>query len=212
VAATPLYQAAAAKEGTTFTGTVQVAAAAPNYTAQCLDLINRSVNFVQLSVSPPVAARVVRDCDTQGYRGYFGASAAAVMPPLYDTPGLKLAGGLNAFPWWVDDAPVKHYREVMAAQGVDQKAWAQPVATALWATGQLFTKAVSAAGGTPTDQVTRQTVLAAYGKVSNETLDGLLPQPITFTADKPAPPVDCYWLYQYQDGSFQGRLQPTCPS
>jgi branched-chain amino acid transport system substrate-binding protein len=212
VAASPLYQAAAAKEGTTFTGNVQVAAAAPNYTAQCLDLINRRVDFVQLSVVSSVGVRVVRDCDTQGYGGYFGASGSSVTANLYDTPGIKLAGGLNAFPWWVDDAPVQHFREVMTARKVDQKDWAQPAATAMWATGELFTKALGTAAAQPDAQVTRQTVLAAYGAVSQETLGGLLPQPITFTANQPAGPVNCYWLYQYENGSFHGRLQPSCPS
>ena len=37
----------------------------------------------------------------------------------------------------MDDAPVKHYREVMTARKVDQKDWAQPAATAMWATGEL---------------------------------------------------------------------------
>ena len=73
---------------------------------------------------------MVRDCDTQGYTGYFGASGSSVTADLYDTPGIKLAGGLNAFPWWVDDAPVQQYRAVMTARKVDQKDWAQPASTA----------------------------------------------------------------------------------
>src|SRR5256884_3604813 len=52
-------------------------------------------------------------CKTQGYLGYFGASATSVTAALYNTRGIKLAGGLNAFPWWVDDAPVKNFRDAM---------------------------------------------------------------------------------------------------
>jgi branched-chain amino acid transport system substrate-binding protein len=88
----------------------------------------------------------------------------------------------------------------------------QPASTAMWASGELFKKALTPVAGNASDPVTRQTVLAAYGKVKGETLDGLLPQPITFTADQPAPPVNCYWLYQYQNGAFAGSAQPTCPS
>ena len=55
----------------------------------------------------------------------------------------------------------------------------------MWATGELLKKALATAAGPASAAVTRQTVLAAYGAVSGETLDGLLPQPITFTANQP---------------------------
>jgi branched-chain amino acid transport system substrate-binding protein len=212
VAAIPVFEAAAKAAGTTYAGTVKIAASAPNYTAECLDLVRRKADFVQLSIGPSVGVRLVQDCQTQGYKGYFGSSAGGVTAELYDTKGIHLAGALNAFPWWVDDTPVKQYRDAMAARGVDAKDWANPNATAMWATGKLFARALSTAAGQPGDQVTRQTVLAAYGKVSGETVDGLLPEPMTFTADKPGPPVNCFWLYQYKDGAFTGDLKPTCGS
>ena len=211
VAAMPLFDAATKAAGATYAGTVKVAASAPNYTAECLNLVRGKADFVQLSVAPAVGVRVVQDCQTQGYKGYFGSSAAGVMSSLYDTPGIRLAGGLNAFPWWVDDAPVKHFREVMAARNVPEKDWAQPTATALWATGELFAKAMAKAAAQPEAKVTRETVLDAYGKISGETLDGLLPQPITFKANEPASPVNCYWLYDYQNSAFKGTLTPSCP-
>ncbi len=212
VAAVPLFEAAAKAAGNTYSGTMQVAAAAPNYTAQCLDLVNRKVDFVQLSISPAVGVRVVKDCQTQGYTGYFGSSASAISPTLYHTANIRLAGALNAFPWWADTAPVKAYRAAMTEEGVADNDSGQPASTAMWASGELFKKALTPAAGQASDTVTRQAVLAAYGKVKGETLDGLLPQPITFTADQPAPPVNCYWLYQYQNGAFAGSAQPTCPS
>ncbi|ADJ45602.1 branched-chain amino acid ABC transporter periplasmic protein [Amycolatopsis mediterranei S699] len=212
VAAVPLFEAAAKAAGKTYSGTMQVAAASPNYTAQCLDLVNRKVNFVQLSISPAVGVRVVKDCQAQGYAGYFGSSASAISPTLYRTANIRLAGALNAFPWWADTAPVKAYRAAMSEQGVSDDDAGQPASTAMWASGELFKKALTSAAGKASDPVTRQTVLGAYGKVKGETLDGLLPQPITFTAGQPAPPVNCYWLYQYQNGAFAGSAQPTCPS
>lgn len=212
VAAVPLFEAAAKAAGKTYSGTMQVAASSPNYTAQCLDLINRKVDFVQLSIAPAVGVRVVKDCQAQGYQGYFGSSASGISPTLYNTAGIRLAGALNAFPWWADTAPVKAYRAAMTEQGVSDGDAGQPTSTALWASGELFKKALTPVAGKAEDTITRQTVLAAYGKVSGETLDGLLPQPITFTADQPSPPVNCYWLYQYQTGAFTGSAQPTCPS
>jgi branched-chain amino acid transport system substrate-binding protein len=209
--AIPLFEAASKTAGTTFTGTVKVAANAPNFTAECLEVMRRKADFVQMSISPSVGSRVASDCQTQGYTGYFGASATAVMADLYDTPDIRLAGALNTFPWWVDDAPVTHFRDVMKARHVDEKMWAQPAATGAWATGELFKKALSGAVGEPSADVTRETVLTAYGKVSNETVGGLLPQPMTFHAGQPGPAVKCYWLYHFEKGEFSGTLKPSCP-
>jgi branched-chain amino acid transport system substrate-binding protein len=209
--AIPLFEAASKAGGTTFTGTVKVAASAPNYTAECLEVIRRKADFVQMSISPSVGARVASDCQTQGYTGYFGASATAVMADLYNTPNIRLAGALNTFPWWVDDAPVKHFRDVMKERGVEEEMWAQPAATGAWATGELFEKALAGNVGGASDEVTRETVLTAYGKVKDETVDGLLPQPMTFQANEPGPAVKCYWLYHFEKGEFAGTLKPSCP-
>ena len=53
-------------------------------------------------------------------------------------------------------------------------------------------------------------VQEGYGTIQGETLDGLLPQEISYAAGEPAPPVNCYWLYSYEDGEFRGGDQPTC--
>ena len=47
-------------------------------------------------------------------------------------------------------------------------------------------------------------MIAAYDGIDGETLDGLLPQPMSFNANEPAPPVTCYWLAEYEDGEFTG--------
>jgi branched-chain amino acid transport system substrate-binding protein len=54
-------------------------------------------------------------------------------------------------------------------------------------------------------------VIAAYGTIADETLDGLLPEPLTFTAGEPGPPVDCFWLYTAEDGELSADFEPTCP-
>ena len=64
--------------------------------------------------------------------------------------------------------------------------------------------------GPPDAPVTRQTVLDAYGSIDHATADGLLAQPVTFRAGQPAPPVNCYWLFQYSDGNFRGNFRPSC--
>ena len=66
----------------------------------------------------------------------------------------------------------------------------------VWAELQLFKLAL----GTPSATVTPATVTTAYGKIKNQTLGGLLPQPITFTTGQPQPNVHCFWLYKWTAG------------
>jgi branched-chain amino acid transport system substrate-binding protein len=209
-AAEPVFEAAAEALSLDYLGGVEVSADAPNYTAECLEFIDRGADFVQISANEAVGARLAADCTSQGYDGWFGASASSVTPGLYNDVD-KLTGGLNAFPWYVDAEPVQNYRDVMDEQGVTEDQYGTPGSTAAWATLELFKKTIEANADAISDDLTRDEVITAYGTVRDETLDGLLPNPITFTADQPAPPVDCFWLYTAEGGEMTGDFEPTCP-
>ena len=47
--------------------------------------------------------------------------------------------------------------------------------------------------------------------LDDEDLDGLLPQTVNFEAGQPAPPVNCYWYYEYTGGEFT-TFQDQSPS
>ena len=93
---------------------------------------------------------------------------------------------------------------------MSEKDYGAPTATATYASLELFKKTMEAAKATLAASPTRQDVLAAYGAVKGETLGGLLPQPMTFTAGQPGPKVPCFWLYTFGNGKFTGDLTPTC--
>jgi branched-chain amino acid transport system substrate-binding protein len=209
-AAEPVFEGAADALGLDYVGAVEVSADAPNYTAECLEFIDRGADFVQISANETVGTRLAADCASQGYDGWFGASAGSVTPGLYQEVD-KLTGGLNAFPWYVDAEPVQNYRDVMDEQGVSEEQYGTPISTGAWATMELFKKTIEANVDAISDDLTRDEVITAYGTVRDETLDGLLPNPITFTADQPAPPVDCFWLFTAEGGEMTGDFEPTCP-
>lgn len=208
-AATPLFEAAAEAQGIEFGGGLGVNADAPNYTAECLQLIDDGVDYIQLSTTVPVAARVAEDCMTQGFEGRFGASAGTAAYDLY-SQGISLTGGLNAFPWFVDDAPVQAFRDMMEAQGVDEESWTNASATAIYASLELFKQTMEANSASLSESPTREEVIAAYGTIADETLGGLLPQPLTFTADQPMTPINCFWLYTAENSEFSGSFEPSC--
>lgn len=208
VASESTFKSAVDEVGASYAGLVKVAATAPNYTAECLAIGDSGADFIQLGLAEAIAPRVAEDCIRQGYTGSFGASSNSLTGTLTSVSGIQLNGGLNAFPWFMESPAAQNYRDVMAAQNVSDDDWSSTPATAAWASAKLFEKAMSgAASGTA---ITRDTVQDAYGAIKDETLDGLLPQPVTFTRGEPSPRIDCAWLYKLENGTLVTSGQPQC--
>ena len=209
----PIAQNATEKLGMEYGGTVKVSLSAPDYTAQCLQLKQRDIDFVLLTLDATNSLRVASACKTQAYDGNWaltGALEPAVM--VKNDPGVSIASVAAAFPWWVNDAPVAAYRKLMSDQGVSEDAWANPNSTAAYATLELLKKTLDANKASLPATLTRAAVIKAYGTIKDETLDGLLPQPVTFTPGKPGAPVTCFWVSTFEDGTFSGTelTKPTC--
>ena len=203
--ANPVFEATAAALGLQLGTSVKVSASAPDYSAECIGFIQEGVDFIQISAAGDLGAKMFQDCADQGYTGIFGASAGTVSGDLIKTKGITLAGGLNAFPWWVDDAPVKEFRAAMEAGGVTPDEYAAPSATGLWSSLQLFAKAMSNTKLTATDDITAADALDAMYTIKDETLDGLI-SPITFTKGERAAARACFWPYILKDGTFTNPL------
>lgn len=214
-AAAPVVEKASTELGMTYEGTFKIASAAPSYTAQCLEIKKKGVDYVMLGAATTSAAlRVAKDCRTQGYDGQWGLFGGVIFPKVMrdEDPGMKLSLALNSFPWFADQKPVADYREMMEDQGVEEAVWGDLHSTAAYATMELFRKTLDANAADLPDAPTRKDIVDVYGTVKDETLDGLLAQPITFTPGKPNALVTCYWFGSYEGGTFSdGDLDtPVC--
>ena len=198
----PLYAPAAKQQGLTYIGAQSVSSTAPSYTAECLKLIRSGADFIQIAVSPAAAKRLIADCKAQGYTGWFGATAGSVNAELTKVSGLRLAGGLQGFPWWADAPAAKQYRDAMARYQPKADS-TNPGATSVWAALEMVRKALANAGDSPT----RQDVFNGLYALHDEDLGGLLPQRMTYTKDKGAPQVLCAWLYKLENGKFSSAAQ-----
>lgn len=211
-AAGPLAEGAAQALGMTYAGTLPVPVSSPDFTAECLKVTGDDVDFVLLGLTTAASLRLVDDCKTQGYEGKWGLFDGSVWPKVMkeNDPGVEIGIAINAFPWWVDDAPVERYRSEMEKAGVAEDSWGSPQGTAAYVTMEVFEKALS--GADLSAHPTRDEVVEAYGSIEGETLDGLLPQPITFVPGEPQALVKCFWLATYEDGEFSGSelMEPTC--
>jgi branched-chain amino acid transport system substrate-binding protein len=201
-ASEPLWAPSAEQVGLEFGGGIDASTTAPNYTAECLQLIDEGVDYVQLSIAPAAGEKIAADCRRQGYEGWFGATAGSVVASNFADPELRLAGALNGFPWFADAEPVQAFRDVMDEYGVEE--YQDPTSTATWSALELFRTAMADAS----DEPTRDEVLQAYYGLQGEDLDGLLPQGVTFTEGQPSPPVNCFWVYELEGGEFSS-VEPT---
>jgi branched-chain amino acid transport system substrate-binding protein len=192
--------------GITFAGAQSVSSSAPNFTAECDVIFQQQVDFLQ--VPDPLAQRMIDNCSSRGYRGWFGVSGAVADLSLTANPGAKIAGALPTFPWWVNAAPVQEFRDVMTRYGADT--FGSPTVTGVYAALQLLRRAVSTAPG----PASRQSVLAGIESINGENLGGLLPQAVSFRPGTNASPVDCSFAYTLEGGTYRalpGGLSAQCP-
>lgn len=193
----PVFAATAAALGLEVTESVKVSSAGGDYSAECIGFIQEGVDFIQLSGSAVMGDGMINSCLDQGYEGIFGASAGSVHGALITRDDITLAGGLHAFPWWVDDPLVQEYRDAMAAGGVDEEGINDPTSTGLWSVLQLFAKAQANLSDDPTGAEAIENMYT----IQDETLGGLI-APVTYSADNPDRSRDCFWPFILQDGEL----------
>ena len=199
----PVFEATTKAEGLEVGGTTKVSSTATDYSAECIKWIADGVDFIQISGGRSLATGLVASCTDQGYTGIWGASAGSVSGPLLLTKGITLAGGLNGFPWFVDDPLVTEYLDAMKASGVTDDGINDPSSTALWSVLQLFAKA----NASLVDEPTASDTLANMYTIKDETLGGLI-APTTFSKGQPGPSKNrnCFWPYILKDGKMTNPL------
>lgn len=217
-----LYEAVGPGLGIEYVGLVTVGAADPSYTAPCLELVGKGAEVINLGLAPQTAIAVIEECQLQGYEGVFSAGMNSITAPEFEAiEGLRLIGGINGFPWWADDPLVQTYRDVNEQYG-DGSDVRNSSATTTWAALELFRKAMGANGPAADAEVTAADVISVYQGIADETLDGLLPSPITYVADGFQPLIPCFWLFDMENAEFSsialgdsgngasGDLQSSC--
>ena len=199
-------QAVAKTLGVADAGTQIFAATATDYTAQCLAFKEKGAKAIAMNIGIDTGVRVMADCLQQGFDGFF------IMPNTgFDQTKVdKVAGAetvdvTQGFPWWADTPQVKEYRDAMAKYSPDQAATGGG-ATSVWAMLELFKKQLTAAGD---KDITRESIIAALDATKDETLDGLLAQPITFTKGEASPFVKCSWVFKFNAGDENPTTLPA---
>jgi branched-chain amino acid transport system substrate-binding protein len=205
---TKIQEPIAAKLGLGFTS-LAVSSTATSYTAQCLQLQQDKVDYVQMNFSTAAAAKFVQDCQAQGYNPTWGTSGQAVGKDLLSIPDATFYGPDFAFPSVADTAGAKTFRDAMKSYAKDDN-WHEGTAGFAWSGLEVLRKALAKAG----DQVTPQDVTTALNTISNEDLDGLLANKITFTTGQPTAygSHPCAFVISIKDGKTQAPKGTVCAS
>lgn len=206
-----IYQTLSKKYGLSWAGLVQVRASDPSYAAPCLTLQQNGANAVFLAVVASVGIRVMNACSAENVKP--GAYEVAEIGfdgnqlKLASLAGANITGVLEAFPWWINTPAVEQYRTVMQAYSPEKSVPQNPAQSGTWAAFELFRTAMDAAPESTT--INAATVADAMWNVKNETLGGLLPQPVSFAKGKDSSYLDCAFVGELNGGQLEGG-QPQC--
>jgi branched-chain amino acid transport system substrate-binding protein len=171
-------QAAAQKAGVGFTS-LAISSTATSYTAECLKLQQQKVDYAQLNFTTAAAAKFVQDCQQQGYNPTWGTSAQAVGKDLQGISDFTAFGPSYAFPSVADSAAVTTFTGAMTRFAKNDN-WSEGTGSFTWTGLEAIHKALGSAGAT----VTAKDVTTGLNAIKNDSLNGLVANPVTFTAGK----------------------------
>jgi len=179
--ADPPLKGAADAAGVGFTS-IAVSSTATSYTAECLQLQQQGVDYVQLNFTTAGAAKLVQDCQSQNYNPTYGSSEQAIGKDLLDINGIKIFGPAYAFPSVADSPAAQTFRDAMGKFAKDDN-WKEGTGSFSWSGLEMLRKALASApaGSTP---VAAKDVTTGLTTVSSENLGGLLANKVTYTAGK----------------------------
>ncbi len=200
------FQGVAEQLGIAYGGTLAVSASAPNFTAECLQMQQKNVDFVVLSVAASVGVKLAQDCQLQGYNPTYMVPGPALDASYLTVKDLKVIGPQATFPYFSTDPKTNDYHAAMkqyANGNTDGSAGSQA-----WASLELFRKAMANAPDNPTSA---DVIQALYG-LNGETLNGLLPSPVTYVSGQPSPGHTCFFLGGVKNGAYDASysLTPRC--
>ena len=211
--ASTLIAGQAQKIGLNYAGYVGIADGAPNYDAACLTLKQKGVDYIFLGTAAENVPRIVTDCAQQGYKPQYGDSFSSAegttLDPLAKQFGVKFSGYLPSFPWFGQTPAIQLYQSVMHQFSPSKQVYADQAPTAAWTAFELFHKAMLAVTSLPAT-VTSADVQSAMQSIHNETLNGLIAEPLSWTGNSSSIDVPCGWDYTNSNGNWTGDATPLC--
>ena len=209
-------KAAGSKYGVPVVYNGEVAATAPNYTAQCLAAQQAHASAIFIGDASFVIARIGQNCAQQNYYPTYVTEGEGFANVLLTAPGISknLWSEYSTIPFWDTSVPAvqamntavdKYYPGIRS----NNETWSEEAAES-WAAGLLLRDAVKAGGLTPSATPSASEIVTGLNSLKNDTLDGMAP-PLSFTAGQPHT-IDCWFTAKVVNGtpSMVNNGQVTC--
>jgi branched-chain amino acid transport system substrate-binding protein len=212
--ASPILQSATKTAGIGYVG-VSISSTAPSYTAQCVLLQQKKVDYAQLNFTATAAVKFVQSCQAQNYNPTWGSSEQAAGTPFASLSNFTMYGPAYAFPSVADAPPVNTFVSAMEKYATNSN-WREGTASFTWGGLQALAKAIQDANVASSTAVTRQDVLTGLYSFKDENLGGLLANGLTYTQGKAVGFQfnPCYFVVGMSGGktTAPAGLTPQCPS
>ncbi len=199
----PLIEAAGSKQGLPVIYNAEIAATAPNYTAQCVAADQAKVSAIFVGDASVIISRVAANCAQQNYSPIWITEGEGFGLIMASTAGLKdkLWSEYSTAPFFdhipavtaMNTAVDKYYPGLRS----NENSWSQLAAEA-WASGILLDNAVKASHLTPSGTPSPAGIVKGLESLKNDTLGGMAP-PLTFKAGKDHS-VDCWFIGRVVNG------------
>lgn len=205
----PPQKKRASELGIQFTS-LSVSATQPNFTAECLALKEKGVDYPNINIPGAIAAKFVEECAQQGYSPTYGLGIQTIGPELLEVSGLKSFGPTDAFSTAAESPAIDEYREAMEAFAKDDN-WHVGLSAFVWTGLKLFQQVAEGVSG----NVTSEAVLSGLYEVKNDNLNGLVANPLTYTKGKASESSEfpCYFVQGIENEELIAPAGPeaVCP-
>ena len=175
----------------------QASVAQPDFTAECLAAKSARVDVLAGLFDTNSIKRVSRSCSSQAFNPKYvlvNGGSDNSFAKLPDFNGA--AGAYPVYPFFRSEtAAAKEFHDAHRRFAPGREL--SPIGADGWAAAKLFEKVASGGAGAPTSE----SILKALHSLRDETLGGFT-GPLTFTAGKPAPRVQCYFPIAIQRSSW----------
>jgi branched-chain amino acid transport system substrate-binding protein len=184
----------------------KVSLAQPDFSAECLQAQSKGAQSVILFVDAAAASRATRSCIQQGFRPQWLTSpltSAHADDPNND----GMTNPVAVFPWFLEETPPQRlFHE--AVRRYNPSLTVNATTSVVWVSGQMLMYASRNLGENPTSA----DIMKGMWTIKNNTFDGLLPDPLTFTEGQPSPDHPCYFVIQIKKGGYTTPLgsRPQC--
>jgi branched-chain amino acid transport system substrate-binding protein len=185
--------------------------AQPDFTAECLAARNAGTQTFVVIMDTNSLGRVAAACNRQGFRPTYVNVAGNLLNSLAGNPDFEgLLGNSNVSPFFQTDTPVTaEFHTAVKTYG--QKAEMGVGLITGWVAGKLLERA----GAQLPEPPTTEALLKGLWSIKNDTLGGLSPQALTFTENRPAAGMACWYAVEIRKGAwaspdrFSAHCDPT---